>query len=609
MKIAKHRKVLVMRKAETVLEIIQQRGSKGLPLEDIYRQLYNPDLYLRAYARLYSNKGAMTKGTTSETVDGMSLKKIEKIIDDLRHERYRWTAVRRIRIPKKNGKKRPLGIPTWSDKLLQEVIRLLLEAYYEPQMSDRSHGFRPERGCHTALNHVKHTWAGTKWFIEGDIQGCFDNIDHQVLLSILQEKLHDNRFLRLLGGLLKAGYLEDWKYHSTLSGTPQGGVMSPLLANIYLDRLDTFVETILLPQYNRQEKRRKYHPYSRMANRVAQLRKQGKKEEAETLRKHMLQLPSYDPDDPGYRRLRYIRYADDFLLGFAGPKAEAEEIRERLKLFLHDDLKLELSQEKTLITHAHTSAAHFLGYEIATHHANDKLGASTRQRTINGKIELRVPAAVIEENCAKYKAKGKPIHRAELSNESDYAIMEKYQWKYRGLMQYYALAVNIAWLHKVHYVMRASLLKTLAHKHKSSVNQMVKKYQTDIETPYGKMKCLEVRVERGEKKPLVARFGGIPWRRQEKARLSDINPQQLVIPRNEIVKRLLQETCEICGSKEHISVHHIRGLKDLKQKGRRDKPLWVQRMAAMRRKTLVVCGYCHWAIQTGKPTRQPRRGD
>jgi group II intron reverse transcriptase/maturase len=224
MKIAKHRKVLVMRNAETVLEIIHERGRKGLPLEDIYRQLYNPDLYLRAYARLYSNKGAMTKGTTSETVDSMSLAKIEQIIDDLRHERYRWTPVRRTYIPKKNGKKRPLGMPTWSDKLLQEVIRLILEAYYEPQMSDYSLGFRPERGCHTALNSIKDTWTGTKWFIEGDIKGCFDHIDHQVMLSILREKLHDNRFLRLLDSLLKAGYLEEWKYHATLSGTPQGGV-------------------------------------------------------------------------------------------------------------------------------------------------------------------------------------------------------------------------------------------------------------------------------------------------------------------------------------------------------------------------------------------------
>ncbi len=232
-----------MRTAETVLNVIRERGERGLPLEDIYRQLYNRELYLRAYGRLYSNQGAMTKGTPAETVDGMSLAKIDRIIDALRYERFRWTPVRRVNLPKPNGGTRPLGIPTWTDKLLQEIIRMILEAYYEPQFSDHSHGFRPRWGCHTALSEVARTWTGVRWFVEGDIKGCFDNIDHEVLLSVLGEKLRDNRFLRLLKYLLKAGYMEDWKYGRTLSGTPQGGVVSPILANIYLDRLDQFVET------------------------------------------------------------------------------------------------------------------------------------------------------------------------------------------------------------------------------------------------------------------------------------------------------------------------------------------------------------------------------
>ena len=245
-----------MQDAETVLNVIRERGERGLPLENIYRLLYNRNLYLRAYGRLYSNQGAMTKGTTAETVDGMSLAKIDRIIDDLRHERFRWTPVRRVNIPKPNEKTRPLGIPTWTDKLLQEVIRMILEAYYEPQFSDRSHGFRPDRGCHSALSNVTTHWTGVRWFVEGDIKGCFDNIDHEVMLSVLGEKLHDNRFLRLLKYLLKAGYMEDWKYGRTLSGTPQGGVVSPVLANVYLDRLDKFVETMLIPAYTRGTARR-----------------------------------------------------------------------------------------------------------------------------------------------------------------------------------------------------------------------------------------------------------------------------------------------------------------------------------------------------------------
>jgi group II intron reverse transcriptase/maturase len=241
-----------MRSAETVLAVIYERGKQGLPLEDIYRQLYNPDLYLRAYARLYSNDGAMTRGATVETVEAMSMRKIEQIIDDLRHERYQWTPVRRAYVPKKNGKLRPLGVTSWSDKLVQEVMRLILEAYYEPQFSEHAHGFRPQRGCHTALSEITTKWTGAKWYIEGDISNCFGALDHQVMMSILREKLHDNRFLRLIQNLLQAGYLEEWRYHQTLSGCPQGGVISPILSNIYMDKLDKFVEQTLLPEYNRQ---------------------------------------------------------------------------------------------------------------------------------------------------------------------------------------------------------------------------------------------------------------------------------------------------------------------------------------------------------------------
>ncbi|GHP00649.1 hypothetical protein KSF_106960 [Reticulibacter mediterranei] len=351
-----------MRLAETVLSIIQERGKQGLPLEDIYRQLYNPGLYLMAYGRLYANKGATTPGATSETVDGMSMAKIEKLIDDLRHERYRWTPVRRTYIAKKSGKLRPLGLPTWSDKLLQEVIRLILEAYYEPQFSPRSHGFRPQRGCHTALINITDHWVGTKWFIEGDISKYFDAIDHEVLVSILGEKLKDNRFLRLISNLLQAGYLEDWKYHRTLSGSPQGGVVSPILSNIYLDKFDKYVEQVLIPEYTRGTKRRHNLQYEVLRSKAVYWKKKGKRKEAQKLWTQVQRMPSRDPFDPNYRRLRYVRYADDTLFGFIGSKAEAEEIKGKIRGWLKENLKLELSIEKTLITNATTEAARFLGY-------------------------------------------------------------------------------------------------------------------------------------------------------------------------------------------------------------------------------------------------------
>lgn len=379
-----------MQKAETLLNIIREYGKQGRLLKRIYPLLYNVDLYLRAYARLYSNQGALTPGITSETVDGMDRAKIDRPIDDLRHERFRWTPVRRVPIAKKNGQFRPIGMPTWSDKLLQEVIRSLLEAYFEPQFSKYSHGFRPGQGCHTALTEIQRSWTGTKWFIEGDITGFYDHLDHTVLMRMLRERIHDHRFLELIRRLLQAGYLEEWRYGTTLSGTPQGAVLSPLLANVNGHALDQFVEQELLPAYNRGDGRHLNPPYVTIIKRVYRWRRQGRHVEPQAAMQMLRRLPSQDPNDPDYRRLHYVRYADDVLLGFAGPKAEAEEIKERLRVFLHEHLKLELSETKTLITHAGDQAASFLGYAISSMHNDMKLDYRGR-RIVNGRIMLKVP--------------------------------------------------------------------------------------------------------------------------------------------------------------------------------------------------------------------------
>jgi group II intron reverse transcriptase/maturase len=596
-----------MQSAAAVLDVIGKRGERGLPLERLYRQLFNPQLYLLAYGRIYANKGAMTPGVTSETVDGMSLAKIEAIIEALRAERYRWTPVKRVYIPKQNGRLRPLGLPTWSDKLVAEVVRLLLEAYYEPQFSDHSHGFRPRRGCHTALSEIVEVWKGTHWFIEGDISDCFGSLDHQVMVSILAERIHDGRFLRLISHMLKAGYLEDWRFNATLSGTPQGGVASPILSNIYLDRLDQFVEQQLLPAYNHCRRRRRNPAYQTVQNAIERARRHGDRGAVRALERQRRTLPSQDPNDPGYRRLRSVRYADDWLLGFAGPKHEAEEIKSKIAAFLRDELKLELSASKTLITHATSQAARFLGYEIKAQHADTKI--TRGRRAVNGAIGLFVPRQVIRQRCVLYMRAGSPAQRGALLHDDDFTLVAKYQAEYRGLVQYYLLAQDVFRLQALHWVMETSLLKTLAGKHRSTVTKMARRYKATIQTADGPRTCLQVTVERnGARKPLVARFGGIPLRRQRTAVLTDLAPVMASTRRNELLHRLLVGCCEICDATERLEVHHIRKLADLNRPGRPEKPAWIHLMAKRRRKTLVLCRLCHASIHAGRVTA-PVRND
>ena len=597
----KGRKVREMRTAETILNIIQDRGKRRLPLDDVYRQLYNPDMYLRSYTKLYKNDGAMTPGTTGETVDGMSLEKIDRVIGAIRCEQWKWPPVRRIYIEKPKGGKRPLGMPDWSPKVVQDIIRSILEAYYEPQFSDRSHGFRPKKGCQTALTEIYNIWKGTKWFIEGDIKGCFDNIDHYTLMNILRENIHDNRFLRLIEGSLKAGYCEDWKYHPSLSGSPQGGIVSPILSNIYMDRLDKFVENTLIPEHTQSERREEHPIYGQLNNQLATARRQGNLERIKALWREMKRYPSQNPDDPGYRRLRYVRYADDFLLGFAGPLVEAHQIKERISTFLATELKLTLSAEKTLITHAQTGRARFLGYEIGIMECPTKLDRTRGTRTVNGKVGMYIPKDVIQAKRKRYLRDGEPIHRTELINDSKYDIIYRYQGEYRGLVNYYGMAQNLAELGYIRWTMETSLLKTLACKNQTSVMKETKRLQSTIETPEGPRKCLKLVIQREKKNPLVAIFGGLPLKRRKNPPIED----RVILPyariTSEIVERLLNDTCEVCGSKENVEMHHVRHLKDLNKKGKREMPLWMKIMISRKRKSIPLCRRCHDDIHHNRP--------
>jgi group II intron reverse transcriptase/maturase len=588
-----------MQEAAVVLSVLRERGSKGLPLTQLYRQMFNKNLYLLAYGNIYSNQGAMTPGTSMETADGMSEGKIDQIIELMRYERYRFAPARRIYIPKRNGKLRPLGLPSWSDKLVGEVVRLLLEAYYEPQFSDQSHGFRKGRGCHTALREIRDFWKGTAWFIEGDISDCFGSLDHSVMAAILAEKIHDQRFLRLIRHMLKAGYLEDWEYHDTLSGCPQGGVASPALSNIYLNKLDEFVERELIPQYTRGASRARNPEYTRIRHRRETARRHGDRAAARDLLRRMRTLPSRDPMDPGYRRLRYSRYADDHILGFIGPKAEAEQIKAELTRFLRETLRLELNQDKTLISHARTQPARFLGYHVIAQHCDTRI--THGRRSANGRIALRVPPDVIKAKTAPYRRRGKPWHRPALQNLDDYDIVRTYGAEYRGIVNYYLLAQDVWRLGTLCWYAQTSMLKTLAAKHKSTVAKTAARYKAKAITGHGPRTCFEARLKRTGKKDLVARFGGIPLRQSRRAVIHDPAPPRASYPRKELISRLRKRWCELCEHGATVAVHQVAALNQLGRPGP-GQPAWAALMTKMRRKTLIVCAACHDHIHANPVT-------
>jgi group II intron reverse transcriptase/maturase len=598
------------------IEIVHKLGQKGYPLTGVYRRIQDRELFLAAYGKLYANQGAMTTATdATDTVDGMSLERIDTILDQLHRGAYRWKPARRVYVPKANGKLRPISIPCWSDKLLQEVIRQVLEAYYEPQFSSYSHGFRPGKGCHTALRQIHHSWKGTKWFIEGDIHGCFDYIDHQRLLEILSRHIKDNRFLKLIRQLLRAGYLEDWRYHATYSGTPQGGVVSPILANIVLNELDQFVETELLPAYNSDERRRINPEYDRVKARMYHARKKGQKELVRELEKYRRQLPSGDPFDPNYRSLRYSRYADDFLLGFAGPRREAEDIKQKIRDFLQG-IKLELSEEKTLITHATSESARYLGYDIRVAHDDnqmtkqDKQHTRHRSRAINMLPVLAVPSEIARHWQRKYTKGGKPVNRPELLQGSDFEIVKTYGLEFQGIVNYYTMAYNVAKsFYPVKYIFQESAARTLANKHKTQKAKIYAKYKRTSEQG---VKALIVEAPNPNRldKPYQAKLGDKPIRTTFSTVIQD-EQHQHHLGRTELVRRLLANTCELCGSQDRVEVHHVHRLADVKKRYGKSqvRPDWAKFMLARNRKTVVVCHTCHQAIHRGTYDGRSVNGD
>lgn len=600
-----------MRSPERVLNSLNEHSKdSSYKFERLYRILFNEELFYVAYQKIASNGGSTTKGSDGRSIDEMSLARIETLIASLKDESYQPHPSRRVHIPKKNGKTRPLGIPAFEDKLVQEVVRMILEAIYEGHFETTSHGFRPKRSCHTALLHIQKTFSGAKWFIEGDIKGFFDNIDHDVLVGILRERISDDRFIRLIRKFLKAGYVEDWTFHNTYSGMPQGGIVSPILANIYLDKLDKYVKEYIR-HFDMGTKRRPGKESNDLANErkrtVRKLKKvkDGTEKAALVARLKAIEqeraaFPSGDEMDGSYRRLKYIRYADDFILGVIGSKEDALRIKEDIKSFLSESLALELSEEKTLITHTGKSAK-FLGYEITVtrnnHQRRDVQGRL--RRTYGKRVRLNVSMATLRDKLLEYGAMEiklrngkeiwKPKCRSGLIFNDDLEILDRYNRETVGFCNYYLIANNCVVLHNFRYIMEYSMYKTFAGKYRSTVRKINKKYRHN--------KLFTVKYE--QKGVIKSRtFYKTSFKRRTTAfnGSCDIEPYSIAdVSRTNLTDRLKAEKCELCGATGKLIMHHVRNLKDLK-----GKESWKRLMSARKRKTIALCPSCHRLRHLGK---------
>ena len=607
-----------MRSPQNVLESLSSKAcNSNYQYQRLYRNLYNPEFYLTTYQKIQAKQGSMTAGTDGKTVDGMGMKRINALIAKLRDFRYQPSPARRTYIPKANGKKRPLGIPSFDDKLVQEVVRMILESIYEPTFLNTSHGFRPKRSCHTALQYVQKNFTGVKWFVEGDIKGCFDHVDHHVLVNILRRRIQDEHFIGLIWKFLKAGYMEDWVYHNTYSGTPQGSIISPILANIYLNELDVFMAQYaqtfrqgdkrrINPDYKKtlDKRRGKQEWLKRNEHKISQEQKAAVKAEIDEINQYLRTIPYVDPMDDGYKRLVYVRYADDFLIGVIGSKVDAKQVKADVGQFIRQQLHLELSQEKTLITHG-SDFAQFLSFQItaSTEQNSTRTKAGYIKRSYTGRIKLYVPKEKWLKRLLSYgalkiqydknngnKEIWEPICRSGLRNLDDLEILNQYNAEIRGLYNYYRIAHNATVLNNFLYVMKYSMYKTFAGKYRTSMRKIIQKYTKN------RVFVITYQGKSGEKSVVFYNQG---MRRD--THVSATDPDIIGRARENrnytsLVQRLRGCQCEWCGATDvEIEIHHVKKLKDLS--GRAE---WERHMIARRRKTMALCHNCHVKLHAGK---------
>lgn len=606
---------------EVLRSLTEKSKNESYRFQRLYRNLYNPEFYWLAYKNIYANTGSMTAGTDGTTIDGMSNEKIQRIINTLRDRSYQPKPARREYIAKKNShKKRPLGIQSGNDKLVQEVVKMILESIYEPVFKKNSHGFRPNRSCQTALQQIQKTFTGTNWFVEGDIHACFDSFNHHTLILLLRKRIDDEAFIQLIWKFLKAGYMEQWSYNRTYSGVPQGSGVSPVLANVYLHEFDKFMEDYA--QTFNQGKKKKINPeYNKALKRASYYRRKGKEKwfdltpeeriertkKLKALEALQRELTPALPMDEAYKRIQYVRYADDFIIGVIGSKKDAEQIKWDVGKFLKDKLDLEMSDTKTKVTHT-GDRARFLGYDITVSRSQDlkKSASGYKIRSNTGVVKLLVPREKWVEKLLEYKAikikineNGKErfvaLHRGKLVNQKDIEILTKYNAEVRGMYNYYAIANDSFKIGKFANVMKYSMYKTFACKYKTNVHEIKRRYCV------GDLFTVAYDTKAGRKTTTFYRDG---FKRKEMAtkfdQVSELPQYSKYAKVNTLKQRVERHTCELCNKDcRNLEIHQVKKLKDLKGNAE-----WVLLMRKRRRKTLVVCPECHQLIHSKTPQKE-----
>jgi group II intron reverse transcriptase/maturase len=567
---------------------------------NLYGILYKEDIYVAAYENIKSKP-------CNVELDSFSTDQIQKIITQIKTEAYKFSPSTRIWIPKPGRiDKRPIDIGAVKDKIVLECIRIILEAVYEPTLAKEVHGFRINKSCHSALRDVRTQFRSTKWFIEGDLSKFFNSIDHEILIGKLARKIEDQRFLNLIRKSLNAGYYEFKIYKNDLIGVPQGNIISPILSNIYLQDFDEFILK-LKEEFTIGTRRAPNSEYTELYNKVANLRRRRKPKtpeeflELKTLHSSLLKIDSLNYKDPNYKRLNYIRYADDWLIGLIGSLEDAMTIKEKIKAFLKENLKINLNEDKTLITHSANEEALFLGTLIQCPIYKEqrfiskelKSGITVKQRIGCGHVTLKAPADRLInklKNAGFCDGGGKSLPKFQWMQYEHGTILDLYNAVIRGIFNYYSFIDNVLVLARIYYILKSSAAKLLAAKY--SLGTQAKVYKK-----FGNSLKFIDKVRGNKEHTLYARTS---WKRSPMDfKVSSKDDVQTIIPAlyaRRVTRTRLFDDCVICGSTENIEMHHVKHLR--KMGG--NLSVKEKSMVSMNRKQIPVCKACHVDIHAGR---------